>query len=177
MNFDLGINYEEFIKKADAEHRQFIDELEVQGKLDMSDKSIDKIKSVNSNVDIVVITETRCKDSATVMPFLTKLCDMNKNLNVKFFRKEGNEEVLRRLTGEEKVPSIIILDKHKNVNRKYVEFPYKLKMRLESSPIEETQAIIDSMRAGDFNKEIQEDLIKLITGDNYTYISFTRKDK
>lgn len=177
MNFKSGMNYEEFINTAEKEHRGFIDELHEQGILDKSDINLNKIKNINYNVDIAVFTETRCKDSATTMPFLMKLSELNKNIRITFFRKEGNEELLKDLTGEIRVPSILILNDDGKVERKYIEFAYDVKEILENSPIEKTQDIIDEMRIGKYNSEIQKDLIKLISGDEYKYISFERKDK
>lgn len=177
MYTNLGMNYDEFIEKAEEEHKKFIYELDIQGEIDMTDENLEKINNIKHNLDILVFTETRCKDSATTMPFLMKLCNMNNNIKVKFFRMKGNEDLVEDLIGEKRIPSIVILDKNKNVRRKYIEFPYKVKKILENSSIEDTQLIIDSMRGGDFNKEIQADLIKFISGKDYKYISFQRKDK
>lgn len=177
MNLKNGMKYEEFINTAEKEHREFIDELHEQGSLDKRDGNLNKIKDINHNVDIVVFTETKCKDSATTIPFLMKLSELNKNIRINFFRKEGNEEILKELIGEIRVPSILVLNDEEKIERKYIEFAYDVKEILESSPIEKTQDIIDEMRMGKYNKEIQKDLIKLISGDNYKYISFERKDK
>ena len=91
--------------------------------------------------------------------------------------KKDNEELLNNLCGELKVPAIIVLDNEKNVIRKFVEFPKGVKDILISNPKEKTQEIIDEMRNGRYNNLIQLDLIKLITGKKYEYISFKRLDK
>ena len=169
------MNYQEFIDTAEKEHRLFIDSLNEQAQL--SKERLQDIKNIKEDIDIVVFTETRCKDSATIMPFLMKLVDLNKRLKVRFYRKEGNEEIVEKMTGENRVPTIVILDSKGFSKRHYVEFPKKLKEKLERSPIEETQSIIDDMRLGKYNHYIQEDLISFLTGKNYEYISFKRKDK
>ncbi|MEG0856465.1 MAG: thioredoxin family protein [Terrisporobacter sp.] len=169
------MSYKEFIDSAEQEHRVFIDSLHEQGQL--LDEGLQYIKDIKEDTNIVVFTETRCEDSATTMPFLIKLAELNKKLKVSFYRREGNEEILEKLTGEKRVPTIVVLDKKGNPERHYIEFSKKLKQKLESSPIEETQSIIDDMRLGKYNGYIQEDLISFLTGKNYEYISFERKDK
>lgn len=169
------MSYKEFIDTAEKEHRTFIDSLHEQGQL--SEEGLHYIKDIKEYTNIVVFTETRCEDSATTMPFLMKLAELNKKLKVSFYRREGNEDVLEKLTGEKRVPTIVILDKEGNSKRHYIEFSKKLKRKMESSPIEETQVIIDDMRLGKYNNYIQEDLISFLTGNNYEYISFERKDK
>lgn len=169
------MNYKEFIDIAEEEHRLFIDSLNEQGQL--LEIGLQDVRDIKEDVNIVVFTETRCKDSATTMPFLMKLVDLNKRLKVSFYRKEENEELVERFTGEKRVPTIVILDSKGNPKRHYIEFAKEVKEKLKSSPVEETQSIIDDMRNGKYNDSIQKDLISFLTDKNYEYISFERKDK
>ena len=95
---------------------------------------------------------------------------------MKFLLKNDNEELLSKLSGEMKVPTIMVIDNN-NVIRKFVEFPKGVKDILINNPKEKTQEIIDEMRNGKYNDLIQLDLIKFITGKKYEYISFNRLDK
>ena len=117
------------------------------------------------------------KDSATIIPFLIKLSQFNEHIEVKFLLKNDNEELLSKLSGEMKLPSIMVIDNDNNVIRKFIEFPKGVKEILIKSPKEKTQEIIDAMRNGKYNDLIQLDLIKFITGKKYEYISFERLDK
>ena len=96
---------------------------------------------------------------------------------MKFLLKNDNEELLSKLSGEMKVPTIMVVDNNNNVIRKFVEFPKGVKDILINSPKEKTQEIIDEMRNGKYNDLIQLDLIKFITGKKYEYVSFNRLDK
>ena len=82
-----------------------------------------------------------------------------------------------KLSGEMKLPTIMVMDSDNNVIRKFVEFPKGVKDILINTPKEETQKVIDEMRSGKYNDLIQLDLIKFITGKKYEYISFERLDK
>ncbi|MDU2291892.1 MAG: thioredoxin family protein [Clostridium celatum] len=169
------MDYEEYLSNANEEEMVFINELYDQGQI--LEEGLRDIITLNKPVRILVITSTMCKESATILPFLIKLSQFNDNIKVRFLLKKDNEELLNNLCGELKVPAIIVLDNEKNVIRKFVEFPKGVKDILISNPKEKTQEIIDEMRNGRYNNLIQLDLIKLITGKKYEYISFKRLDK
>ena len=168
------MDYEEYLRNANDEEMIFINELYDQGQI--LEEGLRDIISLNKHIKILVITSTRCKDSATILPFLIKLSQFNENIEVKFLLKNDNEELLSKLSGEMKVPTIMAIDNN-NVIRKFVEFPKGVKDILINNPKEKTQEIIDEMRNGKYNDLIQLDLIKFITGKKYEYISFNRLDK
>ena len=108
------------------------------------------------------------------IPFLLKLSELNKNIEVKFLRREGNEELLEELSGERKVPTFLILNEKGNTVRKYIEFLIGVKEILLNTEKEKVQDIIDNMRKGKYDDLIQEDIIRFLTGENYRYINFTK---
>ncbi|MBE6049140.1 MAG: thioredoxin family protein [Clostridium sp.] len=175
MRLDIGLDYDEYLSMAEDEHKEFIFKLFDQCVL--KEDGLDKIKNINKELSVIIFAEPRCKDVATTIPFLIKMSEINSKIKLKYLRREGNEELLENLTGEKKVPTFIIVDQMGRVVRKYIEFPRKLKEKLEVTKIEDIQNVVDEMREGKYNDWIQEDLIAFLTGDNYNFISFTRKDK
>ena len=169
------MDYEEYLTSANDEELMFINELYDQGQI--LEEGLRDIISLNKHTKILVITSTRCKDSATILPFLIKLSQFNENIEVKFLLKNDNEKLLSKLSGEMKVPTIMVVDNDNNVIRKFIEFPKGVKDILINAPKEKTQEIIDEMRNGKYNNLIQLDLIKFITGKKYEYISFNKLDK
>ena len=169
------MDYEEYLNNANDEEIIFINELYDQGQI--LEEGLRDIISLNKHTKILVITSTRCKDSATILPFLIKLSQFNENIEVKFLLKNDNEKLLSKLSGEMKVPTIMVVDNDNNVIRKFIEFPKGVKDILINAPKEKTQEIIDEMRNGKYNNLIQLDLIKFITGKKYEYISFNKLDK
>ncbi|MCE9655848.1 thioredoxin family protein [Clostridium celatum] len=172
-NIDL-MEYSEYLIKAKEEELQFINKLYNQGILLEDGKEI--IKNIDDEKNVLVITATRCKDSATILPFLLKLAELNENIKIKFLLRKENRELLEQLSGELKVPTMMILDNNGQVIRKFIEFPKGVKEILISNSKEKSQEVIDEMRNGKYNSLIQEDLIKFLTGDEYEYISFNRLD-
>ena len=169
------IDYEEYLNNANDEEIIFINELYDQGQI--LEEGLRDIINLKNDIKILVITSTKCKDSATIIPFLIKLSQFNEHIKVNFLLKNDNEELLRKLSGEMKLPTIMVMDNDNSVIRKFIEFPKGVKEILINSPNEKTQEIIDEMRSGKYNDLIQLDLIKFITGKKYEYISFERLDK
>lgn len=156
VNLDKCISYEEYISTAKEEEILFIDELYKQGRL--VSHGVEDIKNIKSNINILVITDTFCKDSATTMPFLMKLSELNSKIHVNFLKKEGKEELLQELSG----PTIIKLDEKKQMKGKYIEFPQVVREKINGKNEEERKAIVEEVRSGKYNDEIQKEIIKLI---------------
>ena len=72
------MDYEEYLKNATDEEMIFINELYDQGQI--LEEGLRDIIGLSNHVKILVITSTRCKDSATILPFLIKLSQFNKNI-------------------------------------------------------------------------------------------------
>lgn len=160
VNLDKCISYEEYISTAKEEEILFIDELYKQGRL--VSHGVEDIKNIKSNINILVITDTFCKDSATTMPFLMKLSELNSKIHVNFLKKEGKEELLQELSGECRIPTIIKLNEKKQMKGKYIEFPQVVREKINGKNEEERKAIVEEVRSGKYNDEIQKEIIKLI---------------
>lgn len=169
------MDYEEYLETAKGEEIIFINELYDQGQI--LNVGLREIINIDKHVRILVITSTMCKDSATIVPFLIKLSQFNEKIEVRFLLRDNNKELLNNICGESNIPAILVLDENNNVDRKFIEFPREVKELLIKNPVEKTKDIINEMRNGKYNHFIQEDLIRLITGEDYEYISFKRLDK
>ena len=99
------MDYEEYLNNANDEEIIFINELYDQGQI--LEQGLRDIISLKKDIKILVITSTRCKDSATIIPFLIKLSQFNEHIEVKFLLKKDNEELLSKLSGEMKLPTIM----------------------------------------------------------------------
>ena len=77
-------------------------------------------------------------------------------------KKEGKEELLQELSGECRIPTIIKLDEKKQMKGKYIEFPQVVREKINGKNEEERKAIVEEVRSGKYNDEIQKEIIKLI---------------
>lgn len=80
MKLDNGLDYNEFLKSATLEELNMIKSKERV--LNLCNNKLDYIKNLNSKSNIVVFSENRCKDAATVIPILLKLKKFNKNIKI-----------------------------------------------------------------------------------------------
>lgn len=160
LDINKGISYEEYISSSTDEELLIINKLEKQCKL--SERGIEHILCIDSPMDIAVFSMTRCQDAGTVIPFLMKLSDLNNNINVKFYYREGNEDLLYNLTGEKRIPSILLMNTEGQVARKFLEFPRAVDELIKGNT-ENKESIVKEFRAGKYNRYIQEDLIMLLT--------------
>ncbi|EGT3617441.1 hypothetical protein FHH43_14640, partial [Clostridium perfringens] len=130
LDMNSGLTYEEYLKTATDEEREMIEEF--FNRVVVSKEKIKEINSIKNKVDIAVFSITRCKDAASAIPFLIKLSEKNKNINIKFWDREGNEELLEALTGVKRVPSILKI-KNGQVVKSYIEFPEIVDEKIKNS--------------------------------------------
>lgn len=157
MKLDNGLDYNEFLKSATSEELNMIKSQERVSNL--CNNKLDYIKNLNSKSEIIVFSETRCKDAATVIPILLKLKKFNKNINVRFFNMEKYKNMLEEKFGESRIPTILKIDDKGNILGEYIEFPKCIKERLKN---EKREDVVSEFRQGKYSKQIQDELIDII---------------
>lgn len=175
IGLHIGLYYNEFLEYANDEELHIINEF--RERTSLREEGLERIKDIKDPVHILAFSETRCKDAASEIPFLMKLAELNDKITVRFLKREGNEALLERISGDARIPTFLVLNDKGEVIRKYIEFPIKLKNKLNECKVEDTQNIIDDMRLGKYDQFIQEDLISFITGIDYEFVEFKRKDQ
>ena len=158
LDMKNGLTYEEYLKTATDEEREMIEEF--FNRAVVSEEKINEINSIENEVDIAVFSITRCKDAASAIPFLIKLSENNKNINIKFWDREGNEEILEELTGARRVPSILKIE-NGQVLKSYIEFPKVLDEKINNN-LEEKENFVNDLRSNKYDKEIEEEIFSII---------------
>ncbi|WP_347923821.1 thioredoxin family protein [Pontimicrobium sp. SW4] len=71
-----------------------------------------KIKSIDSKVTWLVITESWCGDAAHVMPVINKVAELNKNINFKVVLRDENDALMNLFltNGSKSIPKLVMLD-------------------------------------------------------------------
>lgn len=151
--------YEDIKVKATDEQLEMIEKQHKIAKL--MDYRLEEIKDLNNDKCVVVFTENRCPDAATMIPILCKLAALNEHIKLKFYETSKYECVVKRLAGEVKIPVVIFLkDDKKTVSYLYKEFPMKVREILEEREDQREFIIKEEFRMGKYNLEIQKDLIE-----------------
>lgn len=158
LDMKSGLTYEEYLRTATDEEREMIEEF--FNRVVVCKKKIKEIDRIKNKVDIAVFSITRCKDAASAIPFLIKLSENNKNINIKFWDREGNEELLEKLTGARRVPSILRVE-NGQVVKSYIEFPKVVDEKINHNP-EEKENFVNDLRSNKYDKEIEEEILNII---------------
>lgn len=76
----------------------------------------EKIKSVNTKITWLVITESWCGDAAHVLPVMNKISKMNENINFKVVLRDENEALMNQFltNGNKSIPKLIMIDNRTN---------------------------------------------------------------
>ncbi|MDZ5254137.1 thioredoxin family protein [Clostridium sp. LIBA-8841] len=158
LDMKSGLTYEEYLRTATDEEREMIKEF--FNRVAVCKEKIKEIDSIKDKVDIAVFSITRCKDAASAIPFLIKLSENNKNINIKFWDREGNEELLEELSGARRVPSILKIENGQIV-KSYIEFPRVVDKKINHNP-EEKENLVNDLRSNKYDKEIEEEIFNII---------------
>lgn len=159
MYLNSGLSYNEFLQYATTDQLDMIRKQNEFSKL--HNKGLNEIKNIEEVVNILVFSEARCKDAATVIPILLNIKELNNNINIKFFKADAYKEELEKNNLGSRIPTIVKLDNKGELVDFYSEFPKCVKDKFKDKKKED---IIKEFREGRYSKEIQEELINLIVG-------------
>ncbi|WP_297636288.1 thioredoxin family protein [uncultured Clostridium sp.] len=157
IDINTGLTYNEYLNLATDEDRDMIEEFYAKSPIHTS-----SIPTLKDNHDIIVFSMPRCRDAATVIPVLLELSKHNPNINIKFFNKEGHEELLKTLTGDIKIPTILKLNSSGKILNKFLEFPSNVNEKICSNP-DAKESIVANFRNNIYFKETKAEILDLLT--------------
>lgn len=125
--FKEGYNFEQEFNQSDISHREKAEEY--RNNMEISQNTIDKVKSIDKEINILGFSELWCPDcqiNLTVMDYITTL---NPNITLRLQSREGNEEVIKAHSddGRVKIPTFIYLDSNFNKIGEFIELPSNVK--------------------------------------------------
>lgn len=160
MKIENGMNYEEYLDSSLEEYKE--KQLKIEGFIELEDDTIEKLKNIKNERNILVFAETYCPDSREVMAVLNEMKKYVK-INLYIFPRKDNEDELKKITGYAKIPTLIKLDKNKNITGDYfIEFPDKFRDILKNKTETEIKDKIHEFRRGKYNDLILEEIINKI---------------
>ena len=89
---------------------------------------VERIKTFNSKVTWLVITESWCGDAAHLLPVFNELVSLNDSIDLKIVFRDENEELMDRFltNGSRSIPKLIITDANYEVITTYGPRPNTL---------------------------------------------------
>lgn len=160
--YTKGINFEEFISIDDEIYKEKA--LRIYNDIEIDDDLLNKIKSIDKKVNVLVFAEIWCPDCVINVPALKKICDINPNIEMKIVPREGNEKYLEnyKVNGKAKIPTFLFMDNDFNVLGTFIETPEIVrKIVLKGNQVDIIVAK-RKYRKGEFTKETIKDMLKKI---------------
>jgi thiol-disulfide isomerase/thioredoxin len=160
INLSNGSTFEEYLDQSKVKYGDI--QLTTYNSTNLSSDTKERLQDLTSTVNVAVFSEGYCPDCIVTLPFVKRLAEENKNINIYCFPKSGYEDFLEEYTGETRIPTIITFDGEMNPKGAYVEFPKKLLVKMDSLKIEEKKSLVDDYRQGKYNSFIEEELLNIV---------------
>lgn len=141
-------------------------QLKIIDKIQLSDDTIKKIKSINKKIEIFVAAQISCPDCRATVPFLKKFSDLNSNIEITYANREDATLVLKEFSDVEKtfnqetkkakLPTVTYKNGDK-FHLIFAEFPSCVKQKMQENP-DDYENIKYNFRVGKFNDQIEDEL-------------------
>ncbi|WP_027340195.1 thioredoxin family protein [Halonatronum saccharophilum] len=153
------MNFRQFLNSSNEEFRE--EQLKLYN-IDLFDASKDIIMKVERAVELIVFSEIYCPDCRIVMPYLKKIEEINDNIEISIYPREGNEKAMKDYVGIARIPTVIKIDNKEKLEGRFIEFPKEISETLDRLTEEEREEVIDKYRRGEYNELIEKDLINKV---------------
>lgn len=160
INLSEGITFETYLEQSILKYGQV--QLTAYNSTNISSITKESLKSLTSTVNVAVFSEGYCPDCIVTLPFIKRMAEENKNINLYCFPKTGYENFLEEFTGDARIPTIITFDNEMNPKGAYVEFPKKLINKMAPLKIEEKKNLINDYRLRKYNSFIEKELLDIL---------------
>ncbi|CAH2215273.1 thioredoxin family protein [Tepidibacter aestuarii] len=160
--FFKGISFQEFLESSEDVYKEKIEK--IKNSINMDKKLMNKIKSVQKKIYILVFAEDWCPDCQINLPGVSFICDLNVNINLRIVSRERNEEALNKYSfnGKPKIPTFIIMDEDFEELGVFIELPTILKEIINRGNEAEILVSKRKYKKGEYTKNTIDDVLKII---------------
>lgn len=157
-----GVTFQNFVNQDTDAYKEKT--LQILEKIEFSKEQLNKINSIDKNINILICAEMWCPDCMINVPVIEKMKQLNKNISLSIVGKEGNEEFFKKYAPEEniKIPTFVIYDENFREMGSLVEHPKKIKEILSNSNQPNRIVAMRKYRKGEFAKETLDDILDII---------------
>lgn len=158
--FENGMSFDEFIKTDEESYRE--KSLEVLESINFEEESIEKIKSIDEKINILICGEIWCADCMINIPVIEKMRTYNENINISIVSKDQIRESDIKIESHIKLPTFIVYDEDFNELGFFTEHPRKIKEIIESGNESNFLVTIRKYRKGEYTGETLKDILNII---------------
>lgn len=160
--FSSGMSFDEFVNTDTSTYKE--NTLQVYNSINFEDEYIEKIKSIDRTINILVCAEMWCPDCMINVPVLEKMKELNPNINISIVKKEGNENFFSKyaINGVIKIPTFVVFDENFNELGSFVEHPKKVTEVISKGNQPNIIVTMRKYRKGEYAQETLKDILELI---------------
>ncbi|WP_069651033.1 thioredoxin family protein [Caloranaerobacter ferrireducens] len=160
--YDKGVSFDEFVNKDKDTYREKT--LEILNKIKLNDDLINKVKSIDKKIKVLVCAEIWCPDCMINVPVLEKIRQYNDNIDISIVEKDGNEDFFIKYSEEDrvKIPTFVFFDENFKELGSFVEHPKKIKDIISKGNQPNIIVAMRKYRKGEYAEETLKDILEIL---------------
>ncbi|WP_427340385.1 thioredoxin family protein [Caloranaerobacter sp. DY30410] len=160
--YDKGVSFDEFVNKDKDTYREKA--LEILDKMKLNDDLINKVKSIDKKIKVLVCAEIWCPDCMINVPVLAKMKQLNDNIDISIVEKNGNEDFFIKYSEEDrvKIPTFVFFDENFKELGSFVEHPKKIKDIISKGNQPNIIVAMRKYRKGEYAEETLKDILEIL---------------
>ncbi len=160
--FSTGMSFDEFVNTDTSTYKEKT--LEVLNFISFEEEYIERIKSIERIINILVCAEMWCPDCMINVPVLEKIKEHNPNIKISIVKKEGNEAFFGKYThnGVVKIPTFVFYDENFKELGSFVEHPKKVTEIISKGNQPNIIVAMRKYRKGEYANETLKDILEII---------------
>lgn len=160
--YNKGVSFEEFVNKDKDTYREKT--LEILNKIKLNDDLINKVKSIDKKIKVLVCAEIWCPDCMINVPVLEKIRQYNDNIDISIVEKDGNEDFFIKYSEEDrvKIPTFVFFDENFQELGSFVEHPKKIKDIISKGNQPNIIVAMRKYRKGEYAEETLKDILEIL---------------
>lgn len=160
IDLSKGLDFQGYLNKNSEDENTKL--LEVYNNTKLSKEAEETIKNLKEKVNVVVFSEGYCPDCVVTLPYVKKMQELNDNIKVFYFGRQGNSELLEAMTGTARIPTVITFTEDMKPKGAYIEAPQEVAEKLARASSDKQKEIIREYRQGKYNDLIEKELLSII---------------
>ncbi|WP_416197282.1 MAG: Thioredoxin [Sporanaerobacter sp.] len=161
--FERGVSFEDFVNMDSNSYREKT--LEIYDSLSFKEESIERIKSIDKKINILICAEIWCPDCMINVPIVEKMRQINENIHISIVGKEENKDFFKVFNIEEnivRIPTFVFYDEYFTQLGSFVERPTCIKKVYNSGNQPSIIVTMRKYRKGEYVEETLKEVLEEI---------------
>lgn len=160
--FERAVPFEVFAPNDQDVNKEKL--LEIYNKIEIKRELINKIKTIDKKIYVLVFAELWCPDCIINLPALKKINSLNPNIVFRILPRDGNEEYMDnyKIAGKPKIPTFVVLNSSFEEKGAFIENPKVLRDIINKGNQVEIIVAKRKYQKGEYLNHTIEELVNII---------------